>query len=65
MACVERPRSGRISLVGIGAWRHASRRDHIDAADFQPARWSILVTTGAAPLTGVIAIAFVRLLEPR
>jgi putative membrane protein len=54
-----------ITLVGIGAWRYAPGRDRIDAADFQPARWSILVTTAAAVATGVIAIAFVWLLEPR
>jgi putative membrane protein len=54
-----------ILLVVIGAWRYATGRDRIDASDFRPARMSILVTTAAAVLTGVIAIAFVWLLAPR
>ena len=52
-----------IFLVGVGAWRYTKGRAHIDAMDFRPARRSIVVSSIAAIVTGVIAIVFIWLLH--
>ena len=53
-----------IAVVLIGAWRYLSGRERIDAMAFRPAYRSILATTGAAIVVGVVAIAFVWLVRP-
>ena len=50
-------------VVLVGARRYLEGRTHIDQADFQPAYTSILVTAGAALVTGILAIGFVWLLR--
>ena len=52
-----------VGLAALGAWRYQRARLRIDAAAFEPAHWSIVVTTAAAIATGVLAIAFVWLLH--
>lgn len=52
-----------VSLAVVGAGRYQRARLRIDAAAFEPARWSVVVTTAAAIATGVLAIAFVWLLH--
>jgi putative membrane protein len=52
-----------VFLVLVGARRYLDGRTHIDEASFRPAHMSILLTTGAAVITGVLAIAFVWLLR--
>jgi putative membrane protein len=51
-------------VVAVGAWRYLAGRDRIEETAYEPAYGSILVTTAAALLTGVIAIAFVWLFQP-
>jgi putative membrane protein len=50
-------------LVLVGARRYLDGRRHIDQASFRPAYTSILVTAGAALVTGILAIGFVWLLH--
>jgi putative membrane protein len=50
-------------VVLVGARRYLDGRRHIDEATFRPAHMSILVTAGAALITGLLAIAFVWLLR--
>jgi putative membrane protein len=52
-----------VALAVLGAWRHQRARRRIDAAAFEPAHWSIVLTTAAAVATGVLAIVFVWLLH--
>jgi len=51
-------------LVIVGAQRYRISRHRIDAGAFVPASMSILVTTGAALVTGVLALLFIWLLQP-
>jgi putative membrane protein len=53
-----------IALALTGAARYLAGRQHIEAMDFQPAYRSILATTVAAVIVGLIAIAFVWLVRP-
>ena len=53
-----------IVVTLIGAWRYLTGRDRIDVMDFRPAYRSILATTAAAIVVGVVAIVFVWLLRP-
>ncbi len=53
-----------IAVTATGAWRYMVGRDRIEAMDFQPAHRSILATTAAAIVVGLIAIAFIWLLRP-
>ena len=53
-----------IFVVGVGVWRYRDDRVRIDALDFRPANRSVIVTSAAALVVGVIAIAFVWLLRP-
>lgn len=52
-----------VALAALGAWRYQRARRRIDAAAFEPASWSVVVTTAAAIVTGALAIAFVWLLH--
>jgi uncharacterized membrane protein YidH (DUF202 family) len=52
-----------VGLAALGAWRYQRARTRIDAAVFEPAHWSIVLTTAAAIVTGGLAIAFVWLLH--
>ena len=56
---------GGTGLVGVGAWRYLTGRERIDAAVYRPAHWSVLVTTAVAVVTGLIAIVFVWVLQPK
>src|SRR5262249_24707037 len=56
---------GGTVLVCVGAVRYTTGRVRIDAAAFRPAHWSIVVTTVAAVVTGLIAIVFVWVLQPK
>jgi putative membrane protein len=51
------------SLVAIGTNRYRQNRERIDVADFQPAGASVLLATGAALGTAILAIAFVWLIR--
>ena len=53
-----------IALALTGAARYLTGRERIEAMDFQPAYRSILATTAAALVVGLIAIAFVWLVRP-
>ena len=53
-----------IALALTGAARYLAGRQQIEAMDFQPAYRSILATTVAAVIVGLIAIAFVWLVRP-
>ena len=53
-----------IFVVGVGFWRYRDGRERIEALDFRPANRSIVVTSVAALVVGVIAVAFVWLLRP-
>ena len=53
-----------VGFTALGAWRYQRARRRIDAAAFEPAHWSVLVTTIAASAAGALAIAFVWLLSP-
>ena len=53
-----------IALALTGAGRYLAGRQQIEAMDFQPAYRSILATTVAAVIVGLIAIAFVWLVRP-
>jgi len=53
-----------IALALTGAARYLVGRERIEAMDFQPAYRSILATTVAAVVVGLIAIAFVWLVRP-
>lgn len=52
-----------VGLTALGAWRYQRARRRIDAAAFEPAHWSVVITTAAAIATGVLATAFVWLLN--
>ena len=52
-----------IGFSALGAWRYQRARLRIDAAAFEPAHWSVVVTTIAAIAAGALAIAFVWLLS--
>ena len=51
-------------MVGVGVWRYRDGRERIEKLDFRPANRSIIVTSVAALVVGVIAVAFVWLLHP-
>lgn len=51
-------------VVGVGVWRYRDGRQRIEKLDFRPANRSIIVTSVAALVVGVIAVAFVWLLRP-
>ena len=53
-----------IALALTGAARYLTGRERIEAMTFQPAYRSILATTVAAVIVGLIAIAFVWLVRP-
>ena len=53
-----------IALALTGAAAISSAASRIEAMDFQPAYRSILATTVAAVIVGLIAIAFVWLVRP-
>jgi putative membrane protein len=53
-----------VGIVGVGVWRYHDGRTRIEALDFRPAGRSIILTSVAALITGLVAIAFVWLLRP-
>ncbi len=53
-----------IAVSLVGAWRYQTGRREIEAMAFKPASRSILATTVAAVVVGLIAIALVWLLRP-
>ena len=52
-----------IAIALVGAWRYVRGREQIDAMAFSPAYRSILVTTAALIVVGVISIVLVWLLR--
>lgn len=52
-----------VLFVVIGMHRYFDGRQHIEALDYRPADTSIRLTTAAAVLVGVLAIAFVWLVR--
>ncbi len=51
-----------LALVGIGTWRYQRSRVRIEAGGLEPAHLSVVVTSIAAFVTGVIALALVWLM---
>lgn len=50
---------GGVLVAAGGSYRYSSSRTRIESVDFRPARLSVVLTTVAAAIIGILAVAFI------